>query len=313
MIKTTNHPESLLNAIKERYESMGQDPEVHIEGLKYAKPLTYWDYCDIDTLLSLQKPRTILPDEQVFILYHQVTELIFKMIRSEIEQITNHLQLDADFFIERLGRINRYWGVLINSFSIMRDGMETAQYLQFRTTLTPASGFQSAQYRMIEICCTPLENLVHRRFRAELPTNATYLDKLGKIYWQAAGTNFKTGEKSLTLQLFEEKYMNEFLSLAKDYESKNIWKKFIAIRQAGQDNTALVQAMKDLDAMVNVKWVLAHYRTAEKYLESDGTTKEATGGSEWKKYMHPAYQRRIFFPDLWSASELENWGKEVEF
>ncbi len=33
---------------------------------------------------------------------------------------------------------------------------------------------------------------------------------------------------------------------------------------------------------------------------------EATGGSDWKKYMHPKYQRRIFFPDLWSEEELKN-------
>ncbi|MBL4709710.1 MAG: tryptophan 2,3-dioxygenase, partial [Flavobacteriales bacterium] len=35
---------------------------------------------------------------------------------------------------------------------------------------------------------------------------------------------------------------------------------------------------------------------------------EATGGSDWQKYMHPKYQKRIFFPDLWSEKELENWG-----
>ena len=34
---------------------------------------------------------------------------------------------------------------------------------------------------------------------------------------------------------------------------------------------------------------------------------EATGGSDWKKYMHPKYQRRIFYPKLWSKEELDNW------
>ena len=38
---------------------------------------------------------------------------------------------------------------------------------------------------------------------------------------------------------------------------------------------------------------------------------EATGGSDWRKYMHPKYQRRIFFPDLWSEEELKNWGENV--
>ena len=51
-----------------------------------------------------------------------------------------------------------------------------------------------------------------------------------------------------------------------------------------------------------------HLNAAGKYLKSSGEAVEATGGSEWQKYMHPRYQRRIFFPELWSEEELENWG-----
>ena len=54
---------------------------------------------------------------------------------------------------------------------------------------------------------------------------------------------------------------------------------------------------------------MAHYTAAGKYLESGTKKVEATGGSDWKKYMHPKYQRRIFFPELWSAEELEKWGE----
>ena len=66
--------------------------------------------------------------------------------------------------------------------------------------------------------------------------------------------------------------------------------------------------MRHYDHTVNITWVKAHYQTAEKYLESDGKTTEATGGSNWKKYMHPGTQRRIFFPKLWSDEELQCWG-----
>jgi tryptophan 2,3-dioxygenase len=37
---------------------------------------------------------------------------------------------------------------------------------------------------------------------------------------------------------------------------------------------------------------------------------KATGGSEWQKYMHPRYQKRIFFPELWTSKEIENWGEQ---
>ena len=53
---------------------------------------------------------------------------------------------------------------------------------------------------------------------------------------------------------------------------------------------------------------MAHYDAAGKYLNSGEQAVEATGGSDWQRYMHPRYQRRIFFPDLWTAEELENWG-----
>ena len=66
--------------------------------------------------------------------------------------------------------------------------------------------------------------------------------------------------------------------------------------------------MRHYDHTVNVKWVMHHFNAARKYLESGEETAEATGGSEWQKYMHPRYQRRIFFPELWTQEELDNWG-----
>ena len=90
-----------------------------------------------------------------------------------------------------------------------------------------------------------------------------------------------------------------------------MWTKFKALPQAEKENKALIKAMRHYDYTVNIKWVMAHYNTANHYLNIGGKTTEATGGSEWVKYMHPKYQRRIFFPDLWTKKELENWGTEV--
>ncbi len=305
MIATDNT--ELIREIEEKYEALGQNPQVYLEGLKYSKLITYWDYCEIDTLLSLQKTRTVLPDEEVFIVYHQVTELTFKMILSEIKQIAHHPKLNRKFFTQRVRRINRYFSMLIFSFDIMRDGMEPEQYMKFRNTLTPASGFQSAQYRMIEICCTPLINLVDKRKRDTLPLMETEA-MFQHIYWQAAGTDPVTGEKSLTLKLFEEKYLPTFTQMSKAYEDKNLWECFYRLPKK-EKSEELVDALKQLDLKVNVEWPLVHFRTAEKYLDSGKSTEEATGGSDWKKYMHPKYQRRIFFPELWSEEELENWGQ----
>ena len=66
--------------------------------------------------------------------------------------------------------------------------------------------------------------------------------------------------------------------------------------------------MRHYDHTVNIRWVMNHYTAAGKYLDSGTKKAEATGGSDWHKYMHPQYQRRIFFPSLWSEEELKNWG-----
>lgn len=299
--------EKLIQEIYKKYEALGQDPEVMLEGLKYSKLISYWDYIEVDTLLSLQKPRTTLPDEEVFIMYHQVTELVFKMILSEVNQLAADSALTADMFKMRVERINRYFKILISSFGVMRDGMDYRQYLQFRNTLTPASGFQSAQYRLIEITCTDLINLVDVRYREEM-RNASFEDMFQKIYWQAAGIDHATGEKSPTLRMFEEKYLETFIEYAEEYKDKNLAAIYRNMPEEEQ-NKFLKSTLRSLDLKVNVDWPLVHYRTAERYLESDGEVTEATGGSDWKKYLHPKYQRRIFYPELWTEDELAHWGE----
>ena len=298
-----------ISQIDEKFKAINQKTETHLEGLLWAKPITYWDYIQTDALLNLQIQRTTLPDEMVFIMYHQVNELLFKMILWEIQQVSHCDKLTTEFFAERLMRISRYFDMLTTSFDIMGDGMEVEQYLKFRNTLTPASGFQSAQYRMIEFASTDLINLIDHRFRATIDRNTPYEHAFDHLYWQAAGKDYKTGEKSFLLLEFERKYKKEFLSLMEEYNTINLWRKFKQLPEADQQNADLIAAMRHYDKTVNITWVMGHYHAAVKYIESVPGNHEATGGSDWKKYMLPKYQRRIFFPELWSKEELEKWGE----
>lgn len=309
----TDNSESILKEIDKKYHAINQKTDVQLEGLLWSKPITYWDYIQTDALLNLQIQRTTLPDEMVFIMYHQVNELIFKMILWEIEQISEVENIQTDFFSERLSRITRYFDMLTNSFSIMENGMEVEQYMKFRNTLTPASGFQSAQYRLIEFSSTDVINLTDRRYKDNFDSNTDLETSFEHLYWQAAGKDYQTGKKSYLLQEFEKKYKSQFLSQMKEYQTKNIWQKFKQLPQEDQKFPTLVQAMRHYDHTVNITWVMQHLNTAKKYiLESGKGNGEATGGSDWQKYMHPKYQRRIFFPELWSAEELANWGNEKE-
>ena len=306
-----NLDSKLINQLQEKYQNLGQDLETHLEGLLHSKLITYWDYIQTDALLSLQTPRTNLPDEMVFIMYHQINELLFKMVLWEIDQVANKEEVDAAFFAEKLRRVSRYFDMLTSSFSIMGEGMEVEQYNKFRTTLTPASGFQSAQYRLVEFASTELINLIDNRFREEIDRNTPYEHGFNHLYWQAAGKDYKTGKKSYLLTIFEERYKEDFLRFAEFYNTHNLWTKFKGLPEEIKQDEELIKAMRHYDYTVNIKWVMAHYNTANHYLNIGGKTAEATGGSEWTKYMHPKYQKRIFFPDLWSKKELEDWGKDV--
>lgn len=303
----TDSQKEIVSRIEDKYKAIDQNPDVHLEGLVWANPITYWDYILPDALLGLQIQRTTQPDEMVFIMYHQINELLFKMILWEINQVSNKEDVSAPFFTEKLMRISRYFDMLSSSFNIMGDGMDKAQYMNFRNTLTPASGFQSAQYRQIEIASTELINLIDYRFRATIDRNTPYEHAFEHMYWQAAGKDHATGKKNTLLVNFEKRYKTELIGKMQDYNSTNLWTRFKQLPEAVKKDEALIKAMRHYDYTVNVSWVMAHYNAAGKYLGNA----EATGGSDWRKYMHPKYQRRIFFPELWSKEELENWGNNV--
>mgnify|MGYP006176767969 FL=1 len=298
-----------LQQLDTKFKAINQSTATHLEGLLWSKPITYWDYIQTDALLNLQIQRTTLPDEMVFIMYHQVNELLFKMILWEIDQLCHTEKPSTPYFTEKLGRISRYFDMLTTSFNIMTDGMEVDQYLKFRNTLTPASGFQSAQYRLIEFASTDLINLIDNRFRATIDRNTPYDHAFEHLYWQAAGKDHKTGEKSYLIQAFEKKYKATFLTFMEEYNTINLWRKFKEIPEGDQKNPELIAAMRHLDYTINITWVMGHFNTAKKYIESTPGNHEATGGSDWKKYMLPKYQKRIFFPELWTKEEIENWGE----
>ncbi|MBT8265752.1 MAG: tryptophan 2,3-dioxygenase [Bacteroidia bacterium] len=303
--------DDLLHKLKDKYDAQSEDTENYLEGLLYSKSITYWDYIHTDALLSLQIQRTTFPDEMVFISYHQINELIFKMILWEISQVADKENLEIDFFENKLMRISRYFDMLTTSFNIMREGMDREQYNKFRHTLTPASGFQSGQYRLIEFASTELINLIDLRFRATIDRDTPFEHALEHLYWQAAGKNFKTGEKSSLLTNFEKRYKEEFITFMKTYNTKNLWSRFKELPESDQNDADLVKAMRHYDYTVNVTWVMAHYNAAVHYILGEDGDGEATGGSDWQKYMHPKYQKRVFFPELWSQNELDNWGKDL--
>jgi tryptophan 2,3-dioxygenase len=302
---------SLLNQLRNKYTKSGQDINAYLEGLLHANYLNYWDYVEVDTLLTLQKPRTPIKDEVIFIIYHQITELYFRLTLHEMEQIADQSEnIDPDFFASRVKRMNSYFRNLTHSFEIMVDGMDHKQFLQYRMSLLPASGFQSAQYRMIEICATDLIHLVDKDYRNKINFNSSVNEQFEHIYWKAGATELATGKKTLTLTQFEEKYSITLIDLAKNYVTKNLWTTYKQMPAEAQNHAELKQQLRQFDLNVNVNWPLQHYKSAVRYLHKNPEDIAATGGTNWQKYLPPRFQKRIFYPELWSDLEIEEWGKQ---
>jgi tryptophan 2,3-dioxygenase len=308
MDKSSVTPELLdqVRKLQEKYAVMGQDLSSYLDGLLHSDYLTYWDYIHLDTLLSLQTPKTSLPDEKIFIIYHQITELYFRLVLLEIEQIASKENPEAKFFTERLDRVIRYFRHLEDSFEIMVRGMEKEQFLKFRMSLLPASGFQSAQYRLIEICSTDMINLVNERDKPAVHNTQNIDELLEKLYWRSGATELATGKKTLTLQQFETKYMDEFRSTGTAYATKNLYQLYKKYFSGSEE---VIERLREFDTLANVLWPLAHMKSASHYLEKDPEDIKATGGTNWQKYLPPRFQRIIFFPELWSEQEKQEWGK----
>ena len=298
-----------IRKLEEKYEVMGQDLSSYLDGLLYADYLTYWDYIHLDTLLSLQSPRTDFPDERIFIIYHQITELYFKLILHEQEQAIYKDDVNPDIFHKRLKRMNRYFDHLIDSFDVMIDGMDQEQFLAFRMSLLPSSGFQSGQYRMIEINSTDFYLLTNASTRPEFDANSLLEDIYEHLYWKRGATELKSGKKTLTLRQFEKKYSEQFLKQAALVKDCNLLRKYLAHYQGNQ---AIIQELKGLDHRANVLWPLAHFRSAARYLQRDPNVIKATGGTNWQQYLPPRKQLITFFPELWEVDEMEQWGKSNE-
>lgn len=309
--KPENKIEDTLEALKKRFEADGQDLNGHMTGLLYSKYVNYWDYIRLDTLLSLQKPRTDFPDEMVFIVYHQITELYFKLILHELKLLEDQEVVSATFFKQRIERINWCFGQMISSFDIISVGLEQEQFLRFRAALTPASGFQSVQYRMIELASTDLINLINLEDRAHLVDDdyITTEEMFEKIYWKKGAIDSTTGKKTLTLRAFEKEYDKVLLAVADEHRTKNLWSVYRRLSYDDQTEKSLVDAMRKYDMYANLFWPLTHFKHAIHHLIKHKDVSDATGGTNWREYLPPRFQKRIFFDTLWTAEEREDWGK----
>ncbi len=297
--------DSAVGLLREKYTAAGEDLAAHLEGMRHTEFLTYWDYLRLDTLLTLQVPRTALPDERIFILLHQIAELQLKLCLNEFDTLCSEVPPDAVRLLSGVRRLVDYLRAMVASLDQISGQIDPAQFRRFRAALTPASGFQSAQFRRLEINSTDLLHLLapDRREAWKSPAPFDARAMFGDLHWQFAGGG---RPPPVMLQQFNARYGEELIALAGARKKTNLWQRYLGATANGAPNQGLREAMREFDEWANLHWPGVHFRAALRQL---GTTTVGTGGTDWKSYLPPHLARRQFFPDLWSETERAEWGR----
>ena len=130
--------------------------------MKENQPQTYYgDYLNLEKLLGAQNPKSLefgnqAHEEMLFIIVHQAYELWFKQILHDLKYIKNIFKKNQIIDEElsectlKLERIHKIQGLLLSQIDVL-ETMTPMDFLEFRDLLIPASGFQSVQFREIEI------------------------------------------------------------------------------------------------------------------------------------------------------------------
>jgi len=301
--------EEIVTQLREKFTEDGQSLESYLEGLLLSNYLNYWDYIKLDTLLSIQQPKTNFPDEYIFVVYHQIAELYFNLILFDIKQLSKEPFFQQNFE-NKLQRISNYIQQILNSFEAVIGSITKEQFFQFRNALMPASGFQSFQFREIEFAIAPLSHLlesIEKQVIGDVISNEALYQK---VYWKKGSCDTKTGKKTLTLLEFEKKYDAYLLNKINEYSSSNLFSHYQKAKEHNFNLEKINDLLREIDEKFNVHFALIHYKAAAKHLRFNTKDVASTGGTNWQQYLPPRFQRIIFFPELWTEQEKEEWGKK---
>lgn len=256
-------------------------------------PMSYGDYLHLDQVLSAQHPLTSSPDELLFIIQHQTSELWMKLAIHEVTSARDAIREDRlEPAFKMLSRVARIFEQLNNAWDVLRT-MTPSEYTTFRGALGQSSGFQSWQYRAIEFLAGN-RNLAMLRPHADSPVAA---EKLQEIL--AAPSLY---DEALLL------LMRRGFDIEEDV-ARTDW------RETRQPSDKVVAAWKTVYLAPDPHWML--YELAEKLVDFEDyfrrwrfnhvTTveriiglKRGTGGTTGVAYLRKMLEVELF-PELWKV------------
>jgi len=265
-----------------------------------AGQTTYSDYLRLDLLLSAQQPRSVPPhhDETLFIIQHQTSELWMKQLIHELGAALGYVRSDSlEPCFKILARVGHIQRMLFEQWSVL-ETLTPNEYLEFRSVLGPASGFQSAQYRAIEFMLgnkdaqtlgphrhTPA---VHEALTGLLQAPSLYDEFLRFLARRGHPVPAERVERDWT-QPYEQ-HPGVVAVFKRIYEDVDrYW-----------DEYEMAEKLVDLEERFQL-WRFRHMMTVKRIIGF----KQGTGGSSGVGFLRKALDLQ-FFPELWSVrTELE--------
>ncbi len=266
------------------------DEDVHWD---LGGSLSYGEYLRLDRLLDAQKPLSGEHDEMLFIVVHQVSELWMRLMLHELASVIQCVrrdQLDPSF--KMLDRVGRVQAQLLTVWDVLST-MTPSDYSAFRNALGRSSGFQSAQYRLLEFTLGNKHAAIIEVFRHDGPAYAALARAL------AAPSLYDEVLRLLSQRGYgvpAELLVRDF---SQPYEaSKQVTAAWLGVYHNAEkdwDLYELAERLVELDHRFQI-WRFQHMKTVERIIGYQ----PGTGGTAGVSYLAKALRLR-FFPELWEV------------
>ena len=261
--------------------------------LDFSATMSYGDYLRLDQLLSAQQPRSADPNELLFIIQHQASELWLKLVIHELKLARDHIRGDElQPAFKMLARVARVMAQLNQSWDVLST-LTPAEYSSFRASLGSASGFQSYQYRTVEFLLGNKNAVLMEphRHRADLVGPLAEAHDRPSIYDEAIRVLARRGFAVDPSQVerhwrepraFDESVCAAWVAVYKD--TSRHWELY-----------ELAEKLVDLEDAFR-QWRFRHATTVERVIG----LKRGTGGTSGVDYLRRMVQVELF-PELWRA------------
>ena len=270
-------------------------PAPPAEGIEtdFSRRMSYGDYLGLDALLSALRPLSGRHDEILFITIHQVQELWMRLMAHELDLAMRCLREDAlRPGFKALARISRIQRQLVEAWDVLTT-MTPHDYLAFRDSLGASSGFQSWQYRLLELKLGARDASMLRphRHRPDILAALEAAFRAPSLYDEALRLLARRG-----LPVPPEAVERDWSVPRPPSEAVTAaWALVYEEAESRFDLYELAEELVDLDDAFQT-WRFRHMKTVERIIGH----RPGTGGSAGGAYLKGALERG-FFPELWAV------------